>query len=152
MPRVRRRLRSRLQRSLDDLDLNTLLALVNGYRRRCEDTGNIGMSLDEARDLYDWNRDEFNRPYQPGVRSLMNPDAGRRFWVVWMFDLLPEDPRRRVRGTGPATSDEPPRPFTDPFNPRDDYESSYSYLKRRGLLSAAELEALGSNPKYQPYL
>ncbi len=69
---------------------------------------------------------------------------GQRTWPEWRFELLPDDPRRRVvyHPTLPLTTDKPPSgPGREPWG-TDGYECPYLYLRRRGLLKPGEEDAI----------
>jgi hypothetical protein len=62
---------------------------------------------------------------------------GCRPWAMWLFDLLPVEPLRKIRPDYPH--DESMRP-PSPHYPHEacGYESSFAYLSRRGLLTPQE--------------
>ena len=74
--------------------------------------------------------------------AFVASNPGNRPWAAWSFDILPRNPRR-------AIDDDPDEPTTikPPWgNPweSDGYETSYAYLRRRGLLEPGERERIAA--------
>src|SRR5262245_19638580 len=126
-------------RSLDALGLVDQLLLHIGPNEDAETLRTEGDMLA----LWEANREALSTmatgPDDP--LRLIQHAPGERTWPHWRFELLPAHPRRRVQNDPglSAFTDNPPS--LEPWS-CDGYESSYMYLRRRGLLKPGEEDAI----------
>jgi hypothetical protein len=130
---------------LDALHIRDLMILECGrFDHRGQSNGIEIQTIDDAREWYDAHRDELSAVYSGGS-IWEDPRPCVRNWVVWQFDLLPAEPRRRVVDDDELDETTIDAPSCTDWNcSLGGYESSYRYLRRRNLLTAAEVEAMQS--------
>jgi hypothetical protein len=132
MPTRRRQLRGRMQLKLDDLSMREQVCLGSG----CLDNRPAGILTPETLpEVWQAVRDEY-------LAQWWERHPGQRPFAMWRLELLPRAPRRRVEHDDdlPATSKDPIG--GEPWISHDGYESSYRYLRRRGLFQEGEVDRI----------